>query len=64
MPREKTAAADFVAFPVRLPPDLLDFIRDQAAEDRRPVNTQIIMLLEKATKIKKAAKTHEHARTA
>lgn len=46
MARPKTEAAEFVAFPIRLPRELLELIKEQAYEVGRPVNTQIIRMLE------------------
>ena len=49
--KQKTEAADYRAVTLRLPEGLLETIRLQAAEGRRPLNTQIIMLLEKALRL-------------
>jgi len=46
MARPKSDAADFVAFPVRFPRELLARIKARASQERRPINTQIIMCLE------------------
>ena len=42
MARPKTAAAEFVKFPLRIPKDLMDAIRSKAAKSGAPVNTEIV----------------------
>lgn len=46
MSRPASEAAQFKAFLFRLPPDLLDYIRDEAAASGRPLNTQVVWMLE------------------
>lgn len=46
MARPKTEAADFTQTILRLPADLLEYIRDEADAKGRPVNTQFIWMLE------------------
>jgi hypothetical protein len=46
MARQKSDAAEFVPFPTRFPKDLLDYIRDEAAASGRPINTQVVWMLE------------------
>ena len=46
MARQKSDAAEFIPFPTRFPKDLLDYIRDEAAASGRPINTQVIWMLE------------------
>jgi hypothetical protein len=48
MARQKSDAAEFIPFPTRFPKDMLDAIKALAAAGRRPINNQIIMLLEHA----------------
>ena len=44
--RPPSDAAEFIPFPTRFPKDLLDYIRDEAAASGRPINTQVIWMLE------------------
>jgi hypothetical protein len=46
MARQKSDAAEFIPFPTRFPKDMLDAIKAMAAEGRRPINNQILMLIE------------------
>lgn len=46
MPRPATQAADYEQVTIRLPKALLARVRARASEERRPINTQIIMCLE------------------
>ena len=46
MARQKSDAAEFIPFPTRFPKAILDAIKAQAADGRRPINTQILMLIE------------------
>lgn len=46
MSRPASEAAQFKAFLFRLPPDLLDYLRDEAAASGRPLNTQVIWMLD------------------
>jgi hypothetical protein len=48
MARQKSDAAEFIPFPTRFPKDMLDAIKALAAEGRRPINNQILMLIEYA----------------
>jgi hypothetical protein len=48
MARQKSDAAEFIPFPTRFPKDMLDSIKALAAEGRRPINNQILMLIEHA----------------
>jgi hypothetical protein len=48
MARQKSDAAEFIPFPTRFPKDMLDAIKALAAEGRRPINNQILMLIEHA----------------
>jgi predicted HicB family RNase H-like nuclease len=42
MARPKTAAAEFVKFPLRIPKELMDALRLKAARSGAPVNTEIV----------------------
>ena len=44
--RPKTAAAEFERLTVRLPVGLMAEVRAQAEEGRRPLNSQILLMLE------------------
>lgn len=46
MARQKSESADFIPFPTRFPKDMLDAIKTLAAEGRRPINNQILMIVE------------------
>ena len=46
MSRPTSEAADFKAMLFRLPPHLEEFLRDEAAASGRPLNTQLIWILE------------------
>ena len=46
MARQKSDAAEFIPFPTRFPKDMLDAIKMLAAEGRRPINNQILMIVE------------------
>ena len=46
MARQKSDAAEFIPFPTRFPKDMLDAIKALAAEGRRPINNQILMIIE------------------
>lgn len=46
MSRPASDAAQFKAFLFRLPPDLLEYLRDEAASSGRPLNTQVVWMLE------------------
>lgn len=48
MARQKSDAAEFIPFPTRFPKDMLDAIKALAAAGRRPINNQILMLIEQA----------------
>jgi hypothetical protein len=48
MARQKSEAAEFIPFPTRFPKDILDAIKAQAAQGRRPINTQILILIEQS----------------
>ena len=48
MARPKSEAAVYGAVYLRLPAPLLETIRDLAYDERRPINTQIMILLERA----------------
>jgi hypothetical protein len=48
MARQKSDASEFIPFPTRFPKDILDEIKAQAAEGRRPINTQILILIEQS----------------
>lgn len=58
MARQKSDAAEFIPFPTRFPKDILDAIKAQAAEGRRPINTQILMLVEQALAQTEANRPH------
>jgi hypothetical protein len=60
MARPRTEASEFVAFPIRLPKPLLDLIKEQAFDVGRPINTQIVRMLESDIKrIRKELKSPE-----
>ena len=40
--------AEFIPFPTRFPKDMLDQVKALAAAGRRPINNQILMLIEHA----------------
>jgi hypothetical protein len=46
MSRPTSEAADFKAMLFRLPPHLEAYIRDEAAAHGRPLNTQVVWMLE------------------
>ena len=46
--RPASDAAEFIPFPTRFPKDMLDAIKAMAAAGRRPINNQILMLIEHA----------------
>jgi hypothetical protein len=46
MSRPASDSAQYKAFLFRLPPDLLAYIRDEAAASGRPLNTQVVWMLE------------------
>ena len=48
MARPASAAAAFIPFPTRFPKDILDAIKAMAAQGRRPINEQILILIEQA----------------
>ena len=58
MARPKTEAATYDSVFLRLPGPLLATIKAQAAEGRRPINTQVIMLLEKAIETEQDAEEY------
>ena len=68
MARQKSESADFIPFPTRFPKDLLDYIRDEAAASGRPVNTQVIWMLENLRQhpvdLKPPQKQREHPQVA
>jgi hypothetical protein len=45
MPRPKTEAADYERLTLRLPKDVMEGLRQAAADAHRPLNTQAILLL-------------------
>lgn len=46
MARQKSDASEFIPFPTRFPKNILAAIKAQAAAGRRPINTQILILVE------------------
>jgi hypothetical protein len=44
MPRPKTEAADYERLTLRLPKDVMEALRQAAADAHRPLNTQAILL--------------------
>ena len=48
MARQKSDAAEFIPFPTRFPKAMLAVIKALAAEGRRPINNQILILMEQA----------------
>ena len=61
MARQKSEAADFIPFPTRFPKEILDAIKAHAAEARRPINTQILMIMEQWL-AQKEARRRQHMR--
>lgn len=45
MPRPKTAASDYERFPARLPKDVMQVLRKNAAKSGAPVNTELVRAL-------------------
>ena len=45
MPRPKTEAADYERLTLRLPKDVMEALRQAAADAHRPLNTHAILLL-------------------
>lgn len=58
MPRPKTEAAEYGRLTLRLPQWLLQALKEEAESERRPINTQAVLILEKwyATKKRRAKK--------
>lgn len=46
MPRPKTEAADYERLTIRLPKDVLDTLRRKAGKIGRPLNTQVVRMLQ------------------
>jgi hypothetical protein len=44
MPRPKTEAADYERLTLRVPKDVMEALRQAAADAHRPLNTQAILL--------------------
>ena len=47
MARYKTEAADYEAITVRLPKNVMDFFRERAARERRSMNAELLVFIEK-----------------
>lgn len=48
MPRPKTSAADYERFPARLPSDVMQALRQNAAKSGAPINTELVKALRRA----------------
>jgi hypothetical protein len=46
MSQDKATATPLRAYPIRFPPDLLEYLRTEAAAVGRPLNTQVVWMLE------------------
>jgi len=62
MPRPATEAADYEQVTIRLPKALLARVRARASQERRPLNTQIIMCVEHGEAVEAQSRTRRKAK--